>query len=320
MGRAELGTEHYRKALGSFEQAVAHGSRDSQQQLAQAAAAQRNFARAEAALKAMPPGATAAYLQRAVLFVDAGNLAAARSNAAAALKLADGTSPQSLASLFTLAAVDHLSGNAAAAKQGVRAIADRLPATYALVSRAESAEVIGVALSAALLAQRLPDRGLANRILAETIQQPLSASPELAELATVIRANDERLAGHPEEALSQLKPLLTGHELFQTRQALFETYLALSRPQEALDQSHWLRAKRGLAYAELVGYQSQQILNVADSNLAALRTAELLRRTGMEQEARREATSFDRLWPRATLPAYWRERRAALDASSAGGI
>jgi hypothetical protein len=75
-----------------------------------------------------------------------------------------------------------------------------------------------------------------------------------------------------------------------------------------------------LAYAELTGYQSQQILNVADSNLAALRMAELLRDTGSENEARQALANFDKLWPRGKLPAYLRTRRARLDASNAGGV
>jgi hypothetical protein len=280
----------------------------------------RNFDKAQSELKVMPREKPNFYLQRAVFLVDQGELDAARSDAATALKLSDKSSPRWLASLFTLASAEYLAGDLDAARHRVQELAAQLPAALSSVSRAESAEVVGVALSGALLAQRMQDRTLANRMVAGTSQQPLLRSPELAELMSVVRANDARLAGHPDDALSQLKALLTGHELFQTRQALFETYIALASTDGAVEQGRWLRAKRGLAYAELTGYQSQQILNVADSNLAALRMAELLRDTGSENEARQALANFDKLWPRGKLPAYLRTRRARLDASNAGGV
>jgi putative peptide modification system cyclase len=320
LGRAKLGVEDYKGASAAFAQAVAHRSYDSQEQRAQAAAAMRNFGQAQSSLKVMPREKPNFHLQRAVFLVDQGELDAARSDAATALKLSDKSSPRWLASLFTLASAEYLAGDADAARHRVQELAAQLPAALSSVSRAESAEVVGVALSGALLAQRMQDRALANRMVAATSQQALLASPELAELVSVVRANDARLAGHPDGALAQLKALLTGHELFQTRQALFETHIALARTEGAIEQGRWLQAKRGLAYAELTGYQSQQILNVADSNLAALRMAELLRAAGAENEARQALANFDKLWPREKLPAYLRERRARLDASSAGGV
>jgi hypothetical protein len=120
------------------------------------------------------------------------------------------------------------------------------------------------------MAQRLGKGDIAEGLLREVERAPLIKSPELAELAAVVKANATSV-GRPEQASEQLSALLSGHALFQTHQALFKACLAAGRAQCVEDQTAWLKSSRGQAYAELVGYQAIQALNVADSHDAESR-------------------------------------------------
>jgi hypothetical protein len=89
--------------------------------------------------------------------------------------------------------------------------------------------------------------------------------------------------------------------------ALMEAYAAAGNTKEALAQARWLQHRRGLAYIELECGHCLQALNVADSNLALRREAELLRSEGKSKEADRKLEDFSRLWPVEALPAHLRE-------------
>ena len=123
--------------------------------------------------------------------------------------------------------------------------------------------------------------------------------PALAELATVVRAGQARLAGRPDDAIRLLQPLLTGRERYQTRVALMDAQAAAGNAAEALAHARWLQRRRGRAYAELDCGHCLQALNVADSNRAVLRGAELLRTLGKPGEAAAMLEEFRRLRPAA---------------------
>jgi putative peptide modification system cyclase len=271
LGRAELGVNDYDAAALSFSQAVAHRSRDSWEQVAQGAAAARKFPQALVAVSRMSQKEPRTWVQRAIVFLDQGDLADARQSALTAIELSKGeTSPKRLVGTLVLAVVEQSAGNKAAAIAQVRQIADEVPAALATSSTAEVSEVIGFALTTSLMAQRLGKGDIAEGLLREVERAPLIKSPELAELAAVVKANATSV-GRPEQASEQLSALLSGHALFQTHQALFKACLAAGRAQCVEDQTAWLKSSRGQAYAELVGYQAIQALNVADSHDAESR-------------------------------------------------
>ncbi|WP_460731190.1 putative peptide modification system cyclase [Lysobacter tyrosinilyticus] len=272
LGRAQLGSEDYKGAADSFDKAVAHGSRDSAEQVAQVAAATRRFEAAQTALKKMPQNTARVWIQRAVVLLDQGNVEKARESALRAVRLGgDEPGSKRMVATLTLAVIENAAGRQDEARTAVRNVADEIPAALKSVSLAESVDVVGLALSTSLLSQQLGERTLANQRLAELQGNPLMASPELSELAAVVRANDMRLSGRPEQAVEQLRGLLNGHELFQTRQALLEACLAAQRTACVNEQAKWLAQRRGQAYAELIGYQVVQALNVASSDAASSR-------------------------------------------------
>ena len=129
------------------------------------------------------------------------------------------------------------------------------------------------------------------------------------------------MTGRTKEALDLLLPLVTGHERYQTRVALMEAYADIGNDTAALEQAHWLQRRRGLAYVELECGHCLQAMNVADSNLAVLREAELLKRLGKFSEATKALENFDRRWPAEALPDHLRKRREAVSGvSSLGGV
>jgi hypothetical protein len=103
-----------------------------------------------------------------------------------------------------------------------------------------------------------------------------------------------------------LRPFLTGHERYQTRVELMESFASLGKHEDAIEHARWLQQHRGLAYVELECGHCLQALNVADSNLAIRRAATLLQEQGRSAEARRKFADFNRLWPAEGLPVYLR--------------
>jgi hypothetical protein len=100
-----------------------------------------------------------------------------------------------------------------------------------------------------------------------------------------------------------------------------EAYADVGDHAAALEQARWLQRRRGLAYVELECGHCLQALNVADSNLATLREAELLYQSGNSSGAKKALESFDRRWPAEVLPDHLRKRREAVSTvSSWGGV
>ena len=107
----------------------------------------------------------------------------------------------------------------------------------------------------------------------------LGRIPNVEDLTTVLRAEQERRSGHPQKAVALLESRLDGREHYQAHVALMEAYADSANYSAALEQSRWLQQRRGLAYAELDCGNCRQALNVADSAIAARREKELQRQS-----------------------------------------
>jgi putative peptide modification system cyclase len=323
VGRARLGMENYSAASSAFNQAIGHGYRNSSRRLVDVVAAQRKFGRAQSLIEKGAKDDPDLYLERVSLAVDKGAWLDARESARVAMHLTEQEHAQYWRSFLLVAAVtDWLAGDSKQAVQRANDAAGHALAALKNETNAEASDDLALALSAALFVQRLGDHDLSKRILAMTDNYPtLMALPELAELADIVRAEQARLSGHAEEALARLKVLSTGHERYQTQVALLEAYAAVGQTDAALQMARELKRKRGLAYVELGCLQCLQVLNIADSNLATLRAAELMIASKRPVEARQMLADFDRSWAAEDLPPYLRVRRATvIEASSAGGF
>lgn len=168
-------------------------------------------------------------------------------------------------------------------------------------------------LAAGYLGGRIGSPELINAALASVSQADDLGYPLVDNLALILRAEQARLSGAPERAISMLDAGIDGNELYQAHVARLHAYADAKRHEDVIREARWLSTHRGRAYVEYGSHYIFQSLNVADSNLATLHAAEALIKLGRRDEARRELATFDRFWPTEDLPPYLRKLRVGLD-------
>ena len=98
-------------------------------------------------------------------------------------------------------------------------------------------------------------------------------TPVLDNLRQVAQAEIARASGNAQQAISILKPLLDGSELYITHVALMDAYAAAHDDAHASEETRWLSAHRGQAYMEFNVEQMLAPFNVAAADIAARRLA-----------------------------------------------
>lgn len=279
-GRAHLALEHYPEAARAFDQAVASGYASSARRRMAVEAARRNFAAAERRQKALPRDDPYAYLERTSLALDQGHWTQAQAFARRGLQLAGPDGLASRAFLIPAAVADWRAGDT---RRSLKQVETALRLSLQVLARGndpDAEEDATIAITAALLAQRLGKPGHADRVLAFLdAHASLTAIPNVARLSVILRAEQSRLAGNPQRAAELLQSLLDGNEPYQAHVALMSAYADAGRHGQAADEARWLRRRRGLAYGELDCGYCRQAMNVADSNLAAEREREWVRQS-----------------------------------------
>lgn len=115
------------------------------------------------------------------------------------------------------------------------------------------------------LAQRGGQSALAEQWLQrhhEAIAQ--NGNPMLVKLLSVVQARLLLQQGHPQQALDHLSAQLDGAELYQARVVMRDAYRALGQDAQVAVQQQWLLDQAGRAWAEVIGSQQLQPLNVLD--------------------------------------------------------
>jgi hypothetical protein len=322
MGRDLMALGDLTKARSSFDRAVAAGFVDSRERQVEVALLTDRRGVASRLLASLPTSEPDKFVEEALLAVDQGRYADAQSAMIGALERAEPYPRYALSLRFSRAALDSLAGNVAAARSQNDAV--RNGALAALEDRRETAdsdEVVGIALSSALLGLQWHETAQAERVLSAVAANPHAQTPRLKELATVVQAEILRVGNRPEQAVRMLSPLATGDESYQARRVLMEAHADAGNLAAAVDDARWLQQRSGLAYAETIGYHCRQLWNAGTSTLTWLRGAELLVKMDRDVEARKMLSGFDQRWPPGRLPDYLRERRAVVVAASkAGGV
>ncbi|MGA9333697.1 MAG: putative peptide modification system cyclase [Rudaea sp.] len=129
-----------------------------------------------------------------------------------------------------------------------------------------------------------------------------SDATPLNNLRTIVDAELARVSGHPQQAIESLKSIVKGNELLLTHRALLDAYASAGLREPALVEAHWLAQHRGRAYAEYGANQVMMAFNVAQSDLALLRAAELLRDLGRQGESAQALNKFKQAWPNISVP------------------
>jgi putative peptide modification system cyclase len=165
----------------------------------------------------------------------------------------------------------------------------------------------------AYLAARAGENSLAQSTLAATAPQTRdSGYTNLEHLQSIAEAEVAWRDGRTREAIARLEPTLDGTELCLTHVALVDAYAAAGRNEDAFREAQWLAAHRGRAYLEINSMRMLQARNVAESDLAVLRMAELAHALGRDDEAQKQLAAFDAIWPRNAQPPFVAARGESL--------
>lgn len=122
--------------------------------------------------------------------------------------------------------------------------------------------------------------------------------PVLSRMLAVAQAEIARAEGKPTESIRRLQELpLDGSELYLTHVALSDAYADAQDAASARKESIWLSTHRGRAYSEYNADWIARPYNVARSNLALLRNAELSLALGEKAQARHSLSVLRDAWP-----------------------
>ena len=315
VGRILLASGDFPGALESFRKI--NGGRDANRNHVATLAAMRRFTEAEVALSRLSREELTNSFELIAINVDQGRWQKATSAAKEASSLAEPRDPL-LADLFMVIdlAIRTLQyGRDVPATEYLRTVDAALDGVDSRTPYL--GDRVYIAMAAAYLGQRAGHHAPAHRALPKLI--PLveaSGDPRARQMLEIVRAGQLRLEGRADTAVSNLQTLVDGHELFQVHVALRDALVEAGEYQAALLENDWLAEHRGLAYGEMAGGFVLQAVNVADTTLAGLNSAETLKRISDNKNASLKSEAFIENWPAATLPDHLRRRfRATLPAS-----
>ncbi|MGV8940699.1 MAG: putative peptide modification system cyclase [Lysobacter sp.] len=311
IGRTQLANGKTRDAIANFNRAEAMQPGVSQRRLAAALAIQEQHTRASALVDSMPRSGFSS--DDPVRYIDLVTFAADQARWAEAIALLKtartqaGSESSFLAREFALiaASVTLVYGPGQLSEADFMALAKTELTALERPSNAKAADDAFMALVAAYFAQRSGYSSVATRVLEalERWERPL-AGTVFEKMAVVVRAENERLSGHPEAAIRRLQGELDGTELVQARVAMHAALVAAGRHGEALAHAEWLLSHRGRAYMEANAAQVLQTLNVLDTRLAHLYAAEAMTALEKAEPAGQRVEALLTVWPRDRLPAY----------------
>jgi len=152
-------------------------------------------------------------------------------------------------------------------------------------------------LIAAYLAANQGEPKLAADVLVALGSEPRSGEyPILTKLQRIAQAEIARASGDAAAAIHLLELNLDGSEPCLTHLALLDARAAHGDKAAALDSARWLVAHRGRAYAEY-GLKSIIPFDVAQTDLALLRIAELDAELGKKETSQQALATFRKAWP-----------------------
>ncbi|WP_206862068.1 putative peptide modification system cyclase [Lysobacter changpingensis] len=318
LGRLQLATADYENARASFQRAVARGRNGSFRRLAALEATQRKYPSAEQMLAKVPGDDLHGWIEKTTIALDQARWKQAQEASRTALAMID--DPDSFdarAFLLPAATSSWLAGDKPAAMRSAREASRRAVAALESTTNVYADEDVAVAVGGALLALRMGEPSVAGDVDRALVTRPdLMKVRSLAELRDVMRAEVLRLQKRPGEAVALLTPYLDDGERYQTRVVLMRAQFDAGNLPQALDHARWLQRKRGVAFMELRCGQCLQSLNIADSNIAALVEAQILKKQGNTKEFEQKMQSFDQFWPTEALPDYLRTQRTSAVATS----
>ena len=323
LGLVYLEAGKYKDAEQAFSASIHEGAHFKNTFYASVYAAQRKFTRASDLLAKGKASGNDGYdiINSAfpiAMAIDQGDWTQANKLLAETRARADALSPRIASRYAGMAlSLNALDGTPAVAQTAV--LKDYLAKAEKTLVKADSVDHhelrFHVAL-AAYLAARAGDVALSKRAL--TVAGPASDAdmPILNNLLDVAQAEIDSTSGKPEDALAILKPLVNGSELYITHVALMEAFADAHDNDNALAEARWLSTHRGRAYGEPNTQFMLEPFNVAESDLALLRAAELTNTLGNKSDTGNSLAAFLDAWPRAARLPWLAPRLRGLKSTS----
>lgn len=322
LGALQAAQEEFEPALKSFRIAADMGNSAQGLYYASALAATRRFTEAEKLLDSAKPSGMATediFLtqERIALAVDQGQWQHACEISSGLTQAAAKIGPrQRLVGRGTELSLSDLSEPKSAQRAALKEfIADAHKIVDTNTATNHDDDVFAVLLGA-YLAARADDKATAQAALAlATPQARGSGFPNLEHMLAIVEGELAMREGRAEDAVARLQSTTDGTELYLTHVALADAFTSAGRTVEALDEARWLTQHRGRAYLEWNSSQVLQARNVAESEIALLRKAELEHALAQDDKARADLVAFDLAWPSASQLPFLAGRLSALKQS-----
>jgi len=320
----ELGREGYAVALEYLGQAHALGGEGSRRTWAEAYGAPRDFVRAAEAMKNVKRSGLASndvflHISSATLAVDQGDFEAALT------EVAKGRGEGERAGALYARIFDGIALSLRELTDSADSLRPSLAAFIEVETRALADDDLAQRPHAAFalawvgaMAARLGERELAaSAVAAAQASMNDLHFPVVTQMIAAAQAQLALAAGDVAMARKALDGVESDRSLLTARGLKIEVDAQAGHISAARLEAEKLASARGRAYVEEGSNFMLQPRNVADSNLAVLRGAELSLADGDREAAVRLLARFEKLWPAEKLPNAVRERvravRATLD-------
>ena len=268
LGRVQLAREEVPAALATLKQSVVAARGQPNRHLATAMALSGDAQGAIELIKALPAESPAGWLEGRSLDVDTGNTAGAVKAAARSVSLCDGSATVcellQVVDGVVVAAADQCSGG-----DDVFRVADSLMRRASDPAESDRGQWLYFAVATLYAGQRsgVPLRDEKQLGALSTLAIAIG-DPRAQQLVALVSANHRRMMGDTARAVSELKSLVNGSELYQVHSVLAMALAESGDADGAARELAWLRGHRGAAYAEYAGSSVLQALNVRDSRKA----------------------------------------------------
>jgi putative peptide modification system cyclase len=274
---------------------------------AEARAAVRDFAAADAELARFRPSGIASNdigreITATTIALDRGNFAAAREEVRVAAERAVKIGPAYAVSfhLMDLAVNKALDPDFDVRDDPARVI-DQAVAELDRGSSLDRYHRLFILRFAGYLAAIDGDLKVAKRAVAVRGELNATDYPNLNSIDAILKGAIAIAEERPEDAVKILRSRIDGTELMLVHVLLIDALRASDRPVEALAESDWVANRRGRAYGESGVLKMLRPLNVLATNIALLDGIELARELGDTKGAEDRARVVRRAWP-ALLP------------------
>jgi putative peptide modification system cyclase len=325
-GMLLTGMDRIDESLKVFDTTYRSGFKGSGFDYAKAYAAKRDFKNAERVVRGSTgtdTGDLSRPLQGMLFALDQGDLKAATLQAEKGVRASTKAEPLFAAPTWQIRA---LTLDAIVRSESDEALARKLLAQLSSVkAKSDGTDRVAanfseiLALSIGYVGADIGSRSVVDAALAQVeSSKDIAGFPLMEQLREALRAESERLAGKPQDAVARLD------DLAKSDSALGAVHVALARAARdagqdriALREWRWIASHRGRAYMEWAAEDALAPAGIADTTLAHLEIAELLAKDGDSDAARKELAVFLAAWPLETLPPHLRRRVDVVRGQSA---